>query len=178
MTFSGSFSWWSLEPSAARFGFFVCYLAQICLLISTPMYERTRPGWSPDESAGDRFLPAPRPWMVLASMVAGLVITLLPFANLQPVACPPGHVAARSGPCLAQGAGYPIAYRFKGGILQLHANGVHWLFVQAARGTQALAFAADWAIWSMAVLLPFYLAWLNMRREDSALARRQGHATT
>lgn len=173
MTFSGSTSWWSLEPSATRFDLFACYLAQICLLISTPMFQRTRPGWSPGESAASRFLPAPRLWMVMASMVAGLVITLLPFANLRPVACPPGHVAASSGHCLAHGTGYPISYRSDGGVIQIHATGVHWLFVQAHRGTQTPAFAADWGIWSLAVLLPLYLAWLNKQRDNSAHARWQ-----
>jgi len=87
----GSTSWWSTQAPALRFEYFVCYLLQICLLVSTPMYERTRPGWSPHRFPPTQFLPAPRIWMVLASTTIGLIITLLPLAGLQSVV--PGQPA-------------------------------------------------------------------------------------
>ena len=42
----GSTSSWQPDPAAVRLGPFACYLAQVCLLVSAPMYERTRPSWS------------------------------------------------------------------------------------------------------------------------------------
>jgi len=174
----GSTSWWSTQAPALRFEYFVCYLIQICLLVSTPMYERTRPGWSPHRFPPTQFLPAPRIWMVLASTTIGLIITLLPLAGLRPVACPDSQLAAHALPCLAQGTGYPIAYRFDGGILRLRAGSVQWLNVPAPRGTQALALAADWAMWSLGILLVFYLAWLTMDRGYAAAERRSVASST
>jgi hypothetical protein len=98
-------------------------------------------------------------------MAVGVIISLLPFAGLRALACRPGHPAAHWGPCLAPGTGYPIVYRFDGGIIQIHAGNVHWLNVLAPRGTQPIAFAADWAMWSLGVLLALSLAWLDRRRE-------------
>jgi hypothetical protein len=161
----GSTSWWSTGAVASRAEYFVCYLVQICLLLSTPMYQRTRAGWSPAWRPPTQFLPAPRLSIILASAAAGFIITLLPFAGLRALPCRPGHPAAHWGPCLAQGTGYPIAYRFGGGIFQIRGGNVHWLFVFAPQGIQPVEFAADWAMWSLGVLLAFYLAWLERRRE-------------
>jgi hypothetical protein len=163
MLFGSTSSWWP-DAAAVRLGPFACYLAQICLLVSTPMYERTRPGRSPASLPATQFLPAPRLWMLPASVAAGVIITLLPFADLRALACPPRPSAA-DGACLAQGTGYPIAYRFDGGIVTLHAGNVQWLNVAAPRGLQVIALAADWAMWTLAVSLVLYLVWLNMHRE-------------
>lgn len=159
----GSTSSWSPDAAAVRLGLFACCLAQVCLLVSAPMYERTSPARSPDRLPPTQFLPAPRVWTVATSVVAGLIITLLPFANPRAVACPPGHSAA-DGQCLAQGTGYPIAYRFDGGIITMHAGNVQWLNVAAPGGLQVIAFVTDWAMWSLSVALILYLVWLDIRR--------------
>jgi hypothetical protein len=161
----GSTSSWQPDAATIRLGAFACYLAQICLLVSAPMYQRTRPSWSPGRLPSRRFLPAPRVWTVAASVAAGLVITLLPIYNLRALACPAGRSAAQAGPCLAQGSGYPIGYRFDGGIVRLPAGNVQWLDVLAPRGLQVVAFAADWAMWSLSVALVLYLLSLQVRRE-------------
>lgn len=148
-----------------------CYLAQICLLVSTPVYARARPGWSPGRVTAGPLLPGPRLWALAAASAAGGVITALPFASLRPLGCPPGHPAtAGRGPCLAQGTGYPVAYRFDGGIVQIHAGSFHWLFAAAPGGVQAAALAADWAMWSLGILHVLYLSWLSIHREDPAPA--------
>jgi hypothetical protein len=159
----GSASSWSPDAAAVRLGFLALYVAQVCLLVSAPMYERTRPGWSPGRRAQTQFLPAPRIWTVGASIAVGLIISLLPFAGVQALACPSGHSAA-DGPCLAYGTGYPIAYRFSGGIFTMHAYNIQWLNVVAPTGLQAIAFAIDWAMWSLSVALVLYLVWLDFRR--------------
>jgi len=166
----GSASSWPAAQPAPRLGGLACYLAQICLLASEPVYQRTRPGWVPGRRPAGGFLPAPRPRAVLASAAAGLVITVLPAAGLRPVACPPGHGPDGRGPCLAQGTGYPVAYRFTGGIAQIHSGTFHWLFAAAPHGVPVLAFAADWALWSLSILLVPYLARLNIHREYRAVA--------
>jgi hypothetical protein len=60
---------------------------------------------------------------------------------------------------------YPIAYRFDGGIITLHAGNTQWLYVAARHSLQVIAFAADWVMWTLAVALVLYLVWLNMHRE-------------
>jgi hypothetical protein len=158
----GSTSSWSPDAAAVRLSLFACCLAQVCLLVSAPMYERTGPGRL-HRLPPTQFLPAPRVWTIATSVSAGLIITLLPFANLRAVACPPGHSAA-DGQCLAQGAGYPIAYRFDGGITTMHAGNIQWLNVAAPGGLQVTAFVTDWAMWSLSVALILYLVWLDIRR--------------
>jgi hypothetical protein len=169
----GSTSSWQPDPAAVRLGPFACYLAQVCLLVSAPMYERTRPSWSPARFPSSRFLPAPRVWTVPASLAAGLIITLLPIYNLRGLACPAGHSAAPAGPCLAQGTGYPIAYHFDGGIVRLPGGNIQWLDVLAPRGLEVIAFAADWAMWSLSVALILYLLSLEVRRQHDPSGPRR-----
>lgn len=159
--------WWSTAPSP-RLSALVCVLVQIGLLVSSPMFQRTRPGWSPGQFQPGQFppaqfLPAPRMWTVLVSGGAGLATTLLPFRNLRALPCPATNVRL-APPCLADGSGYPVAYHFDGGILTLHAGNAHWLYVLAPRGIEVAAFAADWAMWSLGVLLVLYLAQLDLSR--------------
>jgi hypothetical protein len=48
-----------------------------CLLVSTPMYQRTRPGWSPGRFPPARFLPGPRRWAdgpILCQAVGGAFV--------------------------------------------------------------------------------------------------------
>lgn len=151
-----------------------CYTLQIVLLVSTPMYQRTRSG-SAGQSLAARWLPCPPIWTLLVSAGAGLGITLLDIENLRAIRCPAHvRVLART-PCLSDGTGYPIAYRWSGGYMQLFGNGnVRWLNMAAPGGLQAAAFATDLALWSLAILLVLYLAWLNHRREYSDQPRQYG----
>ncbi len=156
---------WPVAPSD-RLWQLLCYLLQVGLLVSAPMYERTTPGLRSAQSGQGRFLPLPPPWTVLLSGGAGLLITLLPLWHFQALACPTGHgLAASRSPCLADGAGYPIAYRFYSGIFTMHADNIRWLNIAAPQGIQVPAFAADWAMWTAGVFLMLYLAWLSSSRD-------------
>jgi hypothetical protein len=154
----GSTRGWS--PPLPRLADMLCYTLQIVLLISTPMYERTRPGWMPGRSSGP-WLPVPRVWALLVSASAGLGITLLHLGNIRSIPCP-AHVSVLPHVgCLATGTGEPFAYNWFGGYFQMPANGnTHWLFVPTPSGVQVMAFAADWAMWTVGGLLVFYLLWL------------------
>jgi hypothetical protein len=55
----------------------------------------------------------------------------------------------------------------------MHGGSPQWPNVLAARCIQAAAFATDWALWSLGVLLVLYLAWLSHSREYSAPAQWQ-----
>jgi hypothetical protein len=153
----------------ARLWYMACYLLQIGILVSTPVFQRTRTGWPSTRSArsSPAFLPAPTPWSIAASAAGGLLITIatLPVRHFTTVACPAGREVMSRMPCQAVGSGYPVAYRFDSGIFTLHAASFHWLDVLAPQGIQLAAFAADLVLWSLALLLVLYLAWLAPARE-------------
>jgi hypothetical protein len=131
-----------------------CILAQIGLLVSSPMYHRTRPGASSDEAQDLPFLPWPKLWSLLAGVGGGLAMALVPFSDgPRDTLCSAGsgHPAA---PCQPAGFGYPIAYRFSWDDL-------------APRGINLAAFTTDWALWGLIILLVIYLVQLNRSREYS-----------
>jgi len=164
-TIFGSTHWWS--PPLPRLLNMAYYMLQIALLVSTPMYQRTRPGWAPGGSRPTALLPSPPIWTLLVSASAGLVITLLQIGNLRAIPCPAHVKVLAHTPCLAGGTGYPIAYRWFSGYIQLYGDNdkVRWLNVAAPRGLQVAAFATDWALWSLGIVLALYLIWLNHSRE-------------
>lgn len=142
------------KPPGALLLTLACFLAQIALLVSTPMYQRTRSGWAPGQFHGDPFLPQPRLWSVLAAAGSGLVLALVPFSDGgRETICSAGG-GRPSFSCLAPGFGYPIAYRYSWDNL-------------APRGINLESFASDWVLWGFSVLLVIYLVQLNRSREYS-----------
>lgn len=93
---------------------------------------------------------------------------MLHLGNLRPISCP-AHVTvlAHTG-CLAAGTGKPFAYNWWGGYVQIPGDDVtHWLNVATPTGIQVPEFAADWAMWALAILLVLYLIGLNRSHEHS-----------
>jgi hypothetical protein len=129
-------------------------LAQIGLLVSSPMYRRTRPGRSSDQVRGDPFLPWPNVWSVLAGTAGGLIMALVPFSDGGREALCSSGGGTPAGPCLAPGFGYPIAYRYASDSLA--PPGISWA-----------AFATDWALWAVSIALVIYLVRLNRSREPA-----------
>lgn len=151
-TFFGSANLGPSKPLGAILLALTCFLAEIGLLVSTPMYQRTRPGGSPDQVRDDPFLPWPKLWSVLTSAAGGLVMALVPFSDgVRETFCSAGRGRPAS-PCWTSGFGYPIAYRFPWDNL-------------APRGINWGAFATDWALWGLSILLVIYLVRLNRSRE-------------
>jgi hypothetical protein len=145
--------WGASEPLAATFLTLTCALVQVGLLVSTPMYQRTRPGGSRGQFQVDQLLPWPKLWVVLASASCGLVMTLLPFSDgPRETVCSAGGGSLAA--CSASGFGYPIAYRFAYNNL-------------APRGILPGAFATDFALWSLIILLVLYLLQVSRSRENS-----------
>jgi hypothetical protein len=152
--FSSTARWGPSRPFAASFLGLACAMLEIGLLVSTPMYQRTRPGWSPGQLQSDPFLPWPRWRALLAGAGGGVALALVPFSDgLRETLCPAGAVRAAQS-CEAAGFGYPIAYRF--GYDDL-----------APRGLDGAAFAADWALWGLSIVLVLYLLQLSRNRGEA-----------
>jgi hypothetical protein len=151
--FYGSTLWGPSEPLAASFLVLTSALVEVALLVSTPMYQRTRP-WSQGQIQAGAFLPWPRPWVALSGVAGGLVMALVPFSDgLRETVCSTiGAGSAQS--CQAFGFGYPVAYRFAYNHL-------------APRGIVIGAFATDWALWSVSILLVLYLIQVSRSRKAS-----------
>jgi hypothetical protein len=145
-----------VAPPAQPFGAILvtltCMLAQIGLLVSSPMYQRTRPDGCPVQVRGESFLPWPKTWSVLAGVAGGLAMALVPFSDgMRETLCSAG-IGRPASPCQTAGFGYPIAYRFSWNDL-------------APRGINWAAFATDWALWGLSIMLVIYLVQLNRSRE-------------
>lgn len=161
MLFGSSQVW---APILPRLSNMVCYVFQIALLISTPMYLQSRPDPVPGRWRAP-WLPVPRVWALLGSTGGGLGITLLHLGNLRPIPCPAHVTVLAHTPCLAGGFGEPFAWSWFGGYTQNTADGMtRWLHVATPSGVQVAPFAADWAMWGLAILLVFYLIGLNQSR--------------
>src|SRR5215475_9519898 len=79
--FYSSTHWGPSEPIAASLLVLACALVEVALLVSWPMYDRTRPRRSAGQSSSSQFLPRPRLWVFISSVAAGLIMTLVPFSD-------------------------------------------------------------------------------------------------
>jgi len=164
-------------------GFLAIYLVQIALLVSTPVYNRTRKnqtGLAPD---GSWLWPVPTRWLPVSAAAAGLIMTLLFLGNMdsQPVpGCQvPGYLAPHSAPlaqCATLAEGYPIHYLSAVPTLSLNSGN------KVAAGNLAVfadpvisksAAAEDLAIWALVSFAALYLLWLPSRRPAESTAPRE-----
>jgi hypothetical protein len=166
----GSTRGWS--PPWPRLENMACYVLQLALLLSTPIYDRTRPD-RPTGQSTDPWLPVPRAWALILSAAGGLGITLLHLGNLRPAPCPAHAALLPHTGCLAAGTGMPFAYNWFGGYVQIPSDDLtHFLNVATPTGIEVPEFAADWAMWAVALLLALYLIGLSGSREYSAYGKQ------
>jgi len=119
--------------------------AQIALLVSPPVYGRTRPTPIPVRAGGwAQLLRRPPPWLLPCGLLAGALLTLALLGNMDwiPVqGCRP----AASSACIALAQGYPLRW------LTAH---------QAMPVIYKGALLKDFAQWALVSTSVLYLAWL------------------
>jgi hypothetical protein len=140
-------------------GLLAICLAQIALLVSTPIYERTRKDWADRPPSGARPWPTPPWWIALVAVTAGLFITLLFLGSedFQSVPCLPASPAAAPAQCVTLAQGFPVHF--------LSASPSDSYAVPVINKGAA---AEDMAVWTVLSFAACYLFWLPSRRPAEA----------
>ena len=142
------------------------YAAQLLLLVSTPVYRRTRQDRAAEPPGSHFRWPVPPAWVVLGGMAGGAVVTLLYLGsmNWQPMpGCEPPGVSMRQlpGQCIELAEGYPLRF--------LSAD-------QNVPEINKAAMARDWVQWALVSSSVLYLVcWTDpgrRRRHDFLEAGR------
>lgn len=135
-------------------GLLAICLAQIALLVSTPVYVRTRRDWAERTPSTARMWPTPRWWIAAVALAAGLLITLafLGSEDFRTVPCgqPPSAAPER---CVTLVQGFPVHFLSTSPSSDL-----------AAPVIDNLAAAEDMAVWTMLSFAACYLIWLPRQR--------------
>jgi hypothetical protein len=149
--------------SLISLGLLAIYLVQIALLVSTPVYNRTRKNQADLAPDGARLWVLPPRWMPVAAAAAGVIITLLSRGNmtyLNAPGCQSPYLAPHSAPldqCGTLAEGYPI----------------HYLSAMPTLSLSKSAAAEDLAIWTLVSFAAVYLLWLPSRRPAESAAIRE-----
>jgi hypothetical protein len=163
--------------SLAGFGFLGIYAIQVALLISTPVYNRTRRPEERGEEPVTRLWVTPPGWMLAAGAAVGLIVTLLYLGNMSSEAVP-GCISYGYGPvtsaatCTTLAEGYPVRFLSTAPFLSLDPGKTVKaadISVSADPVIYKGAFALDFATWAVVSFLAIYMLWLPSRR--TAMAR-------
>jgi hypothetical protein len=138
-------------------------LAQIALLVSTPVYERTRKDWADKPPSVARPWPIPRWWMAAVALAGGLLFTLLFLGSedLWTVPCISAPRSASPAQCVAVAQGFPVHFLSA-------VSGGNFSAPVIYKG----AAAEDMAIWTVLSFAACYLLWLPSRRPAEATSAR------
>lgn len=141
--------------------------AQVALLVSPAVYQRTRPGTHVRAGRVAPLAGKPRGWMLAWSLLAGLVITLLLLSHMDWAAIPGCGPASASlahlpGRCIGLAQGYPLRFLFG---------------YQGVPEIDKLALIKDWAQWSLvsgSVLYALHV--LRLGRQDRPEPAQDPHS--
>jgi len=144
-------------------GVLALYLAQIALLVSTPIYQRVSGGWAGRRPGPARLWPTPPRWMAGAALAGGLFITLLFLASMDWQSVPCGPSLSTSSPrCVTLAEGFPVHFL---SAIPEEAN-------VAQPAINARAAAEDVTIWAVLSFGAAYVLWLPSHRPSRTTALR------
>jgi hypothetical protein len=163
------------------FGFLGIYAVQIGLLLSTPIYNRTRRTDDGNQAPISRLWVTPPGWMLAAGAVVGLIVTLLCLGS-ESFEAVPGCTSTANGPvasaasCTTLAEGYPVHFLGTAPFLSLDPGKtvkVADISVFADPVIYKRAFALDFTTWAVVSFLA-YMLWLPSRRTDTLSAPSRG----
>jgi hypothetical protein len=139
------------------------YAGQLALLLSAPVYDRTRKDPLARYPGRVSLWPAPPRWMLpgaLATAVVGMLLGLGSMGLAHAPDCGP------AGCTLSQG--YPVHFLTANPVLSLQ-DGVR-PFISSLSGAviSSGGLAEDLALWTLAAFAAMYLLWIPQRRPDPA----------
>jgi hypothetical protein len=170
--------------SLVPFWLLVAYTGQIALLLSEPVYNRTRKKWAGEPlTQPTRLWPAPPAWMLPAALAAGALLALATLGSMSfkpvPGCQAPGYLAphsARLASCYTLTQGYPVPYLTALPSLSLNrgskvtASNLD-LFANAVISKRALV--EDLATWTLASATGLFVIWIPRRRPEPSPATAQ-----
>jgi hypothetical protein len=132
------------------------YAAQVALLVSPAIYQRTRRYPAPDRLKAESMRWTPPLWLPLSALLTGLVVTLVSLASMGWAAIPGcgpigATIAHLPNQCFGLAQGYPVR------------------FLTAYQGTPLIyktGLAEDWAHWAIVSFAVFYVLLLLHRRPE------------
>jgi hypothetical protein len=133
-------------------------LVQLALLVSAPIYARTRKNWAERAPSTGLLWPTPPWWMAAAALAGGLLVTLLFLGSMgwKTVPCAAGS-SAPVATCSTLDEGFPVHF-----LSALPAGaGVAYPAIDSG------AAAEDLMVWSVLGFAACYLIWLPARRPSA-----------
>jgi hypothetical protein len=142
---------------------------QLALLLSAPVYDRTRKDPLARYPGSVSPWPAPPRWMLPAAAAAAAVCMPLGLGSMGP---PPGPgcdtVSSLAASCPPLGQGYPVHFLTANPVLSLQDGVRPFLSSLSGAVISTGALAEDLALWALAAFAAMYLLWLPQRRPDPA----------
>ena len=139
------------------FGYLAINLAQLALLVSTPIYERTRGDWADRPPSSGRMWPVPPWWFAVVALAGGLLFTLISLASMDGQHVP--GCVSNGSQCATLARGYPEHF-------------LSAIPVDSGRAAYAVlnagAAAENVAVWTVLSFAACYLIWLPSRRPAEA----------
>jgi hypothetical protein len=137
--------------------------AQLALLLSTPIYDRTRKDPLARYPGPVSLWPVPPRWMLPGAVATAMACMLLGLGNMG-LAHPPG--CGPAGCTLSQG--YPVHFLTANPVLSLQDGVGPFLSSLSGAAISSGALAEDLGLWTLAAFAAMYLLWIAQRRPDPA----------